>query len=108
MTLVPSPAGQVTGDGAVAQRPNNVLQCHLVKTYIHARLSSAERATLERLKAATGRSESELLRQGLELLAAAELHRPSALDAAGRSVGRFTGGPKDLSTNSGHLAGFGE
>jgi hypothetical protein len=93
---------------SVAQAAKNVLQLHLVKTYIHARLSSAERAALERLKAATGRSESELLRQGLALLAAAELQRPSALDAAGRSVGRFTGGPKDLSADSGHLAGFGE
>ncbi|MCM3881704.1 MAG: hypothetical protein ND807_16470 [Vicinamibacterales bacterium] len=79
-----------------------------MKTYIHARLSPADRALLEELKAATGRTESELVRLGLQL--AAEQHRrpPSALDLAGRSVGRFRTGPKDLSTNRRHLEGFGK
>jgi hypothetical protein len=35
-----------------------------VKSYIHARLSREDRATLEKLKAATGRSESDLVRLG--------------------------------------------
>ena len=94
--------------GAVAQNTKDVLQFSTVKTYIHARLGAAERATLERLKTVTGRSESELVRQGLQLLAAAELQRPNALALAGRSVGRFSGGPRDLSVNAEHLAGFGE
>jgi hypothetical protein len=93
---------------SVAQTLDDVLQCPAMKTYIHARLGAEERATLEQLKAVTGRSESELVRQGLQLLAAAELQRPSAAALAGRSVGRFAGGPRDLSVNPSHLAGFGE
>lgn len=80
----------------------------IVKSYIHARLAAEERTTLERLKAATGWSESELVRRGLQLMAATELRRPSALALAGRSAGRFRSGPRDLSTNARHLEGFGE
>jgi hypothetical protein len=32
----------------------------------------------------------------------------SALHRAGESVGKFKGGPKDLSLNKKHLKGFGE
>jgi hypothetical protein len=32
----------------------------------------------------------------------------SALDLAGKGVGRLKRGPKDLSTNRGHLDGFGD
>jgi Arc/MetJ-type ribon-helix-helix transcriptional regulator len=79
-----------------------------MKTYIHARLGEEERAVLERLKRSTGRSESELVRRGLQLVAEEEGRRPSALELAGRSVGRFKKGPKDLSTSRKHLEGFGE
>jgi len=58
-----------------------------VKAYIHARLGSDERATLEDLKAKTGQTESEIVRRG---------------------VGRFKKGPRDLSTNRRHLEGFGQ
>ena len=52
-------------------------------------------------------SESELVRRGLRM-ACAELGRtPSALDLAGRSVGKFAGGPTDLSTHRRHLDDFG-
>jgi len=34
--------------------------------------------------------------------------RRRALTLAGRSVGRFNKGPKDLSSNKKHLEGFGE
>jgi hypothetical protein len=79
-----------------------------MKTYIHARLSPEDRATLEELKTATGQSESEIVRRGIRLVASEHKRHRSALELAGRSVGRFTKGPRDLSTNRRHLDGFGE
>jgi hypothetical protein len=79
-----------------------------MKAYVHARLSREERKALDRLKAATGRSESELLRMGLRHAAEALDRAASALDLAGSSAGRFAGGPSDLSTNPRHLDRFGE
>jgi hypothetical protein len=77
-----------------------------VKTYLHARLGKADQDALEELKAATGCTESEIVRRGLRLLVQEERRRRSALDLAGESVGRFDGGPRDLSTNTRHLEGF--
>jgi hypothetical protein len=79
-----------------------------VKGYIHARLGEADRAALEELKEATGQTESEIVRRGLQLVAQEERRRRSALELAERSVGRFKKGPRDLSTNRRHLEGFGE
>jgi len=79
-----------------------------VKTYIHARLTKEDRAVLEELKQATGRSESDIVRRGLKLLAEEQRPQVSALQLAGRSVGRFKKGPRDLSSNRRHLEGFGE
>jgi len=79
-----------------------------VKAYIHARLGDAERVVLKKLKASTGRTESEILRRGLQLVAEEEGQRRSALALAGPSVGRYKKGPKDLSTSRKHLEGFGE
>jgi hypothetical protein len=79
-----------------------------MKAYIHARLDANDRVVLQQLKRATGRTESELIRRGLRLVAEAEGRQRSALDVAGRSVGRFQKGPRDLSTNRKHLRGFGE
>jgi len=79
-----------------------------MKTYIHARLSKEDRAFLENLKKSTGCSESELVRRGLRLVLQALKPTPSALELSGHSVGKFKGGPKDLSTNRKHLEGFGE
>ena len=78
-----------------------------MKDYIHARLGKGDRAVLQRLKRSTGRTESEILRRGLQLVAAEEGQSRSALALAGPSVGRFKKGPKDLSTNRRHLEGFG-
>jgi hypothetical protein len=79
-----------------------------VKTYVHARLGAKEREVLEELKRATGRSESEIVREGLRLVAKGHPPAQSALQVAGRSVGRFKKGPRDLSTSRDHLNGFGE
>lgn len=81
---------------------------NLVKAYIHARLGRDDRAVLDDLKRSTGWTESEIVRRGLQLAAKAEGRRPSALELAGRSVGRFKKGPRDLSTNKKRLEGFGE
>ena len=79
-----------------------------VKTYIHARLSREDREALERLKARTGRSESDLVRLGIRRAAELLDAEPSALDLADDDVGRFAGGPRDLSAIGEHLDGFGE
>ncbi len=79
-----------------------------VKAYVHARLSKEDRAVLEDLKKSTGCSESELIRRGLRLVLQEVGQRPSALDVAGHSVGRFKKGPRDLARNRKHFEGFGE
>ena len=79
-----------------------------MKAYIHARLAEDERTVLEELKHSTGRTESEIVRRGLQLVAEEEGRRRSALELAGRSVGRFKKGPRDLSTNRKQLEGFGK
>ena len=79
-----------------------------MKGYIHARLAAADRAALDELKKATGLTDSQILRRGLQLVAQEERRRRSALELAGRSVGRFRNGPRDLFTNQKHLEGFGE
>jgi hypothetical protein len=78
-----------------------------MKTYVHARLSREEREALDKLKAATGRSESDLVRLGVRLAAEGLGAARTARDVAGDSVGRFANGPRDLSTNGRHLEGFG-
>jgi hypothetical protein len=79
-----------------------------MKTYIHARLSKEDRAVLVKLKKSTGHSESELVRRGLRLIEKELEGVPSALEAAGSSVGKFKRGPRDLARNKRHLSGFGE
>ncbi len=76
--------------------------------YIHARVGKEERGVLEDLKRSTGRTESEIIRRGLQLVAEEEGRRRNALELAGRSVGRFKNGPHDLSTNARQMEGFGE
>ena len=78
-----------------------------MKSHIHARLAKEDRAVLKDLKAATGDSESQIVRRGLQLMREQVSGKRSALDLAGTSVGKFTHAPKDLSTNKRHLDGFG-
>jgi hypothetical protein len=80
----------------------------IMKTYIHARLSKQDRTILEDLKKSTGVSESELVRRGLQLVLRDITPKKTALELAGRSVGKFKKGPRDLATNRKHLEGFGE
>lgn len=78
-----------------------------MKGYIHARLGKDDAAVLKELKAATGESESQLVRRGLRLVRESLIRRRSALDVAGKSVGKFKNGPKDLSTNKKHFEDYG-
>jgi Arc/MetJ-type ribon-helix-helix transcriptional regulator len=78
-----------------------------MKTYVHARLSKEDRVLLEELRRSTGRSESELVRDGLRSIQRQVERKRTALEVAGKSSGKFAGGPKDLSTNKKHLADFG-
>jgi hypothetical protein len=79
-----------------------------MKTYVHARLGKEEQAILEELRTSTGQSDSELVRHGLKLVLKEVSRKHSALAVAGRSVGKFKNGPKDLATNKKYLTGFGE
>lgn len=79
-----------------------------MKNYVHARLNEQDRAALAEVKSKTGHSDSEIVRRGLHLVAEEERRRRSALELADRSVGRFTRGPRDLSTSRKQLEGFGE
>ena len=81
----------------------------MVKQYIHARLSSADQKALDKLKNRTGQSESELVRQGLQLMLKKELgEHASALDLVKPSIGKFASRYRDLSTNPRHMQGFGK
>jgi hypothetical protein len=79
-----------------------------MKRYIHARLDPAARAALDALKRKTGRRESDLVRRGLQLVEKELRGQVSALDLAHRSAGKFRGGPRDLTTNPGHLDRYGK
>ena len=79
-----------------------------MKSYVHARLGDHERTMLERLKKATGESESAIIRRGLRLVSKELGDAKSALALAGRSVGKFRKAPRDLSTNPRHLDEFGK
>lgn len=64
---------------------------------------------LTRVARRRGISRAAVLREALERYRAAgyAIHG-SVLEAAGDLVGRFKGGPRDLSTNPKYMEGFGE
>ena len=79
-----------------------------MKRYVHARLAPEERAQLEELKRLTGESETVLVKKGLRLVHEQHMRtRRSVLDLAGTLIGKYSGGPRDLSTNKKHLDDFG-
>lgn len=81
----------------------------VMKSYVHARLAPDERARLDELKRITGESETALVKKGLRLVHEHEVRaRQSVLDLAGTLVGKYRGGPVDLSTNKKHLDDFGQ
>ncbi|MEI6083390.1 MAG: ribbon-helix-helix domain-containing protein [Verrucomicrobiota bacterium] len=67
-------------------------------------------AKLNRVSAARRISKSRIIREALERsLATAEKNKPvSAYDLMKDGLGIVHGGPRDLSTNKKHMAGFGQ
>jgi hypothetical protein len=70
---------------------------------IHARLDPRTERQLARLRKTTGLTDSELVRRGIQALA--------ALPVGGRrtivGLGDFESGKRDLGSNRAHLRGFG-
>jgi hypothetical protein len=80
-----------------------------MKTYVHARLDSEDRARLDELKQLTGETETALVRRGLRLVHEREVQphkQRTALQIAGKLVGKYRG-PSDLSTNKKYFDDFG-
>jgi hypothetical protein len=70
---------------------------------IHARLDEAAERQLARLRKATGLTDSELVRQGLQALVALPLRGKRTIVG----IGAFESGKPDLGSNRTHLRGFG-
>ena len=80
-----------------------------MKGYIHARLGDAEKDILQELKQTTGETESSLVKRGLRLVYEERVKKAkSALQIAGKGVGRFSSKLGDLSVNKKHLEGYGK
>ena len=70
----------------------------------HIRLDAHTEGVLERLARETGQTPSELVREGLRLVAAAN---PASGTPEIVGLGAFASGTSDLGSNKGHLRGFG-
>lgn len=71
----------------------------------HIRLDRQSEDILDRLTRETGRSPSELVREGLRLVAAAT---PAVGTPEILGLGAFESGKTDLGSNKAHLRGFGQ
>jgi hypothetical protein len=71
---------------------------------VHARLDDGSERILARLRRATGLSDSELLRRGLQ---AFDLMQGGRSGPRIAGLGAFKSGVPDLGSNKRHLAGFG-
>jgi hypothetical protein len=70
---------------------------------IHARLDADTERQLVRLRKATGLTDSELVRRGLQALAALPVRGSRTIVG----LGEFESGKPDLGSNRAHLRGFG-
>ncbi len=70
---------------------------------IHARLDDATERQLVRLRKATGLTDSELVRRGLQALVAMPVRGNRTIVG----LGAFESGVSDLGSNREHLRGFG-
>lgn len=75
-----------------------------MKATIQARLDPESQMILERLTKRFGWSSSQIVREGLRLLA-----RDHKVSSGTRiiGVGKFNAGPSDLATNKKHMEGYG-
>jgi hypothetical protein len=71
---------------------------------VQARLDEKTRATLERLVRRHGMKPSEVVREGIRLVAN-EIGADKPIEIIG--LGKYDSGITDLSTNKKHMAGFG-
>lgn len=74
-------------------------------TTVQARLDDEAEKTLQKLVQQTGWSPSEVVREGLRLLAAC---RPGKQGPTIIGLGKFSSGIPDLGSNKAHLKGFGK
>ncbi len=72
---------------------------------IHARLDEATEEMRDRLKQSEGWTDSEIVRRGITLLAAAT---PAGKKRKFRGVGKYHSGVPDLATNKKYMEGFGQ
>lgn len=70
---------------------------------VHARLDAATQRQLARLRKATGLTDSELVRRGLQALVALPIRGSRTIVG----LGAFESGTPDLGSNRAHLHGFG-
>jgi len=75
-----------------------------VAKIVHARLDDESHRLLKRLRRSTGLTDSDLLRRGLQTLAA---HTPVNGKPGILGLGKFASGHRDLASNKVHLRGFG-
>jgi metal-responsive CopG/Arc/MetJ family transcriptional regulator len=77
---------------------------------ISIRLSPELQEGLDRLVAATGRKESDVVREAILAYCQQQAALPSCYDLAKRSglIGCVEGGPDDVSTNPAYMEGFGK
>jgi hypothetical protein len=75
-----------------------------MKTSVQARLDPEGQAILDRLTKRLGWSTSQVVREGLRLLA---LHYDVAPKRKVIGVGKFDAGPSDLATNKKYMEDFG-
>ncbi len=71
---------------------------------VQARLDRESQKKLNRLVRRLGLSPSEVVREGIRLLAACQTQHPPARIIG---AGRFASGKSDLGSNKAHLKGFG-
>jgi hypothetical protein len=76
----------------------------LVKATVQARLDEEARKTMERLVRQLGWTPSEVVREGVRLLAASH---PAAGAPRVIGLGKFASGIRRLGSNKKHLEGFG-
>lgn len=82
-----------------------VVQSFAMAKIAHARLDDDTHQLLTELSRATGESESELIRRGLEVLAQT---LPKRRKTRVFGVGKFASNVSDLGSNKAHLSGFGK
>jgi hypothetical protein len=72
---------------------------------IHARLDEETEALRAELKKRSGWTDSEIVRQGIKVLAAVT---PAGKKRSLRGAGKYRSGVPDLATNKKYMEGFGE